>query len=331
MRISIVIPTFNGAGRIGRTLDAIRNQTFQGELEIIVVDDGSRDAMAQAVGAFEGVKLLSQPNQGPAAARNHGARVASGDILLFTDDDCVPQPDWIERMLEPFTDRRIAAVKGAYLTRQEELVARFVQAEYEDKYVKMAGYPFIDFIDTYSAAFRREVFLRYGGYNTSFPTACAEDVELSYRMRKENLLMVFAAEARVYHTHPERLIAYLRKKFKFAYWRVYALALNPHMISGDSHTPQLMKVQMLLGPATLAAAAGATLHPAALAAGLACAVAFLGTTLPFSARLAGRDAALAAASPALLFARAVAQFAGVASGLVGLFFRRRAQRMESPT
>jgi glycosyltransferase involved in cell wall biosynthesis len=330
MRISIVIPTFNGARRIGRTLQAIRSQSFRGEVETIVVDDGSRDATAQVVGAFAGVKLLSQPNRGPAAARNHGARVASGDILLFTDDDCVPQPDWIERMLGPFEDPKVVGAKGAYLTRQKALVARFVQAEYEDKFAKMACHPSIDFIDTYSAAFRRDVFMRYGGYNTSFPTACAEDVELSYRMRKDNLLMMFVAGARVYHTHPDRLIAYLRKKFKFAYWRVYALALNPHMIAGDAHTPQLMKLQMLLAPAVLVAAAGPLIHPTALAASFAGAAAFLATTLPFCVRLAGRDVTLAAASPALLFARALAQFAGVVSGLAGTA-KRRAQRAESPT
>lgn len=331
MRVSIVIPTFNGASRIGRTLQAIRTQTFKGEVEVIVVNDGSRDATARVVAGFDGVKLLSQPNQGPAAARNHGTRVASGDILLFTDDDCVPQPDWIERMLEPFADPSVAGAKGAYLTRQKKLVARFVQAEYEDKFAKMARYPFIDFIDTYSAGFRREVLIRYGGYNTSFPTACAEDVELSYRMRKDNLPMMFVATARVYHTHPERLIAYLRKKYKFAYWRVYAVALNPHMIAGDSHTPQLMKAQMLLAPATVAAAAGALIHPAALPLSLAGAVLFLATTLRFSVRLARHDAALAAASPALLFARALAQFAGVVFGLAGVTFRRRGQEAESPT
>jgi cellulose synthase/poly-beta-1,6-N-acetylglucosamine synthase-like glycosyltransferase len=325
VRVSIVIPTFNGARRIGRTLEAIQRQTFKGRVEVIVVDDGSRDETAAVVSAFQGTKLLSQPNRGPAAARNNGARAASGEILLFTDDDCVPQPDWIDRMLGPFKNPMVVAAKGAYLTRQKELVARFVQAEYEDKFARMAKHEFIDFIDTYSAAFRRDVFLKYNGYDISFPTACAEDVELSYRMHRDGLLMAFVPAAQVYHTHPNKLLAYIRKKYKFAYWRVYALALNPHMISGDSHTPQLMKVQILLAVATLAAAAGAMAlpHPLTVSAFLGGAATFLATTLPFTARVERRDPGLAAAGPALFFARGVAQFAGVALGMANVAFGRK--------
>ena len=85
-------------------------------------------------------------------------------------------------MLEPFHDPEVIGVKGVYRTRQKSVIARFVQIEYEDRYRLMAGLPSIDFVDTYSAAFRRERFLEMSGYDTSFPVACAEDVELSYRM-----------------------------------------------------------------------------------------------------------------------------------------------------
>jgi GT2 family glycosyltransferase len=332
MLVSIVIPTYNGAHRIARTLQAIRAQTFKGNVEVIVVDDGSRDATAAVVGAFREVKLLSQPNLGPAAARNNGARTATGDILLFTDDDCVPQADWIERMLEAFQREAVVGAKGAYLTSQKELVARFVQAEYEDKYAKMAKHRFIDFIDTYSAAFRRDVFLSYNGYDTSFPTACAEDVELSYRMRRDGMLMLFVPEAMVYHTHPSKLLAYIRKKHKFAYWRVYAIALNPHMIGGDSHTPQLMKVQMLLASTTVAAGMSSVVYPVALTVFLAALAAFVATTLPFCARLERRDPTLAAAAPALLLARGLAQSVGVILGMSNVFFgiRRRRSNERQP-
>lgn len=330
MRVSVVIPTFNGAHRIGRTLRAIQAQSFKGDVEVIVVDDGSRDATAAIVAAFRDVKLLSQPNQGPAAARNHGAKAATGDILLFTDDDCVPEPDWIERMLEPFRDLATAGAKGAYLTRQKELLARFVQAEYEDKYARMARHASIDFIDTYSAAFRREVFLQFGGYDTSFPTACAEDVELSYRMRRHVLPMSFVPAARVYHTHPSTLVAYMRKKYKFAYWRVYAVALNPHMIAGDSHTPQLMKLQMLLAAGTLAAAVGSVLSDGAIVATAVGLASFVTTALPFSARLERQDPALAVAAPLLLFARGLAQFAGVLLGTANVLRRQRRRGQGRP-
>ena len=182
MSVSIIIPTFNGASRIGNCLGAILPQTAACDAEILVVNDGSIDSTTDVVARYSGVRLITQSNAGPAAARNHGALEARGTIILFTDDDCVPMPDWLAAMIEPFKDPSVVGVKGAYRTHQKRLVARFVQMEYEDKYRRMAELPQIDFIDTYSAGFRRERFLEMDGYDTSFPVACAEDVELSYRM-----------------------------------------------------------------------------------------------------------------------------------------------------
>ncbi len=169
------------------------------------------------------MRLINQANGGPAAARNRGALEAQGAIILFTDDDCVPMPDWLDAMLEPFQDPEVIGVKGVYRTRQKSVVARFVQIEYEDRYRLMAGLPCIDFIDTYSAAFRRDRFLEMNGYDTSFPVACAEDIELSYRMSARGWKMKFVPGAIVYHTHPDTLWRYLKKKYKFAFWRVLAV------------------------------------------------------------------------------------------------------------
>ena len=115
-----------------------------------------------AVAATMGVIVLSQTNAGPAAARNPGARAAAGDILLFTDADCVPASDWVERMVAPFADPAVAGTKGEYRTRQRALIARFVQQEYQDRYDRMVGQSSIYFVDTYSAGYRRNLFLAAG-------------------------------------------------------------------------------------------------------------------------------------------------------------------------
>ena len=314
--VSIIIPTFNGASRIGSCLDALLPQASAHKAEIIVVDDGSEDNTADAVRQYPAVRLISQANAGPAAARNHGAQEAWGEIIVFTDDDCVPIPSWLDAMLKPFEDLEVVGTKGIYGTRQPSPVARFVQLEYEDKYRTMAKFPYIDFIDTYAAAFRRDKFLEIGGYDTSFPVACAEDVELSYRMSARGWKMKFAPEAVVYHTHPDTLSGYLRKKYKFAFWRMLALRKNPEKAVKDSHTPQLMKLQLLFPPALLAGLGIDVAARPAIPVSVVVLAAFLISTVPFALRAAAKDTLVGLLSPLLLVARASAQLLGVVGGVI---------------
>ena len=314
--VSIIIPTFDGASRIGDCLDALVKQTAGRDVEILVVNDGSTDNTVDVVTLYSGIRLISQANAGPAAARNRGASEARGSIILFTDDDCVPMPDWLDAMIEPFEDPEVVGAKGVYRTYQKRLIARFVQIEYEDRYRLMAGLDYIDFIDTYSAAFRRDRFLEMTGYDTSFPVACAEDAELSYRMSARGWKMKFAPAAIVYHTHPETLSRYLKRKYKFTFWRMLAVRKNPSKAVKDSHTPQLMKFQLLFAPALLFAGVFDLAVRPAVPASLLVLAAFLLSTLPFALRAIRKDPIVGLLSPALLAARSCAQVLGVTAGLI---------------
>jgi cellulose synthase/poly-beta-1,6-N-acetylglucosamine synthase-like glycosyltransferase len=242
-------------------------------------------------------------------------------IILFTDDDCVPMPDWLDAMLAPFKDPEVVGAKGIYRTRQPALTARFVQIEYEDRYRRMAPLPYIDFVDTYAAAFRRDHFLKMNGYDTSFPVACAEDIELSYRMSARGWKMKFVPTAIVYHTHPDTLWRYLKKKYKFAFWRVLAVRKNPSKAVKDSHTPQMMKFQLFFAPALLLAIGYDLMRRPAVYASALVLVAFLATTLPFARRAMKKDLVVGLLSPALLAARSCSQLLGVTAGLI---YMRRA-------
>jgi GT2 family glycosyltransferase len=313
--VSIIIPTFNGASRIAGCLDALLQQKAAPHAEILVVDDGSTDKTAEIVKQYSNVRLVSQANAGPAAARNRGALEARGEIVLFTDDDCIPASGWLTAMIAPFEAPGVVGVKGAYRTRQKQLVARFVQIEYEDRYRRMARFSDIDFIDTYSAAFRCEAFLEAGGFDTDFPVACAEDAELSYRMSARGWRMKFAPDAVVYHTHPETLSKYLAKKYKFAFWRVLAVRKNPHKAVADSHTPQLMKLQLLFPLALLLAVSfDLVKRPSVPTTGIVL-VAFLLSTLPFAARAMKKDPIIGLLSPIVLTLRSCAQTLGVTAGI----------------
>jgi glycosyltransferase involved in cell wall biosynthesis len=326
---SIVIPTFNGASRIGSCLDSLVKQTTRRDVEILVVDDGSTDNTASVVSSYSSVRLITQANAGPAAARNRGALEAQGKILLFTDDDCVPMPDWLEAMLGPFKDPGVVGAKGVYRTNQKSLAGRFVQIEYEDKYRLMAGLANIDFIDTYSAGFRRERFLEMTGYDTSFPVACAEDIELSYRMSARGWKMKFVPAAIVYHTHPSTFSSYLKKKYKFAFWRVLAVRKNPAKGVKDSHTPQIMKLQLLFAPALLGALLFDFIVRPVVPASAIVLGAFLLSTLPFALRAIRKDPVVGILSPILLAARACAQLMGVVAGMIYVG-RRPAEAVTSP-
>ena len=95
---SVIVPAYNAAGTLPACLHALLHQTIaRDEYEVIVVDDGSTDGTGETVPQSE-VVLIRQTHRGPAAARNGGIRVARGELLLFTDADCVPTPNWIEAM-----------------------------------------------------------------------------------------------------------------------------------------------------------------------------------------------------------------------------------------
>jgi lipopolysaccharide/colanic/teichoic acid biosynthesis glycosyltransferase/glycosyltransferase involved in cell wall biosynthesis len=326
--ISVIVPAYNAEETLADCLSAVRRQTVQPQrYEIIVVDDGSTDRTAE-VAQQHAVRLIRQPNAGPAAARNRGAQAARGEILLFTDADCAPALDWIERMAEPFRDPDVAGAKGVYRTRQRELVARFVQLEYEDKYRRMSRQGRIDFVDTYSAAYRRDVFLTNGGFDALFPTASVEDQEFSFRLARKGYRLVFAAEAAVYHRHDTDLAEYWRRKFGIGYWKALLLRWHPERAVRDSHTPQVLKLQMgLVGLLLLALLLAPFWSPVRWLA-LAIAALFVSTAVPFVIRAMRRDLPVAVASPLLFGWRALALGTGLASGFAR--FSRQASPRRAP-
>jgi len=313
LTVSVVIPARNAAQILPRCLASLKAQTRLPD-EIIVADDGSSDDTAAIAEQF-GARSVRLAPKGPGAARNAGAQLARGDLLLFTDSDCEPLPDWVERMTAPFTDPRVMGVKGAYQCRQTELIARLIQAEFEEKYARMRQLPQIDFIDTYSAAYRRATFEQVGGFNETFPTASVEDVELSFRLAEAGARLVFAPDAQVWHRHPTSLIYYLRRKGRYGYWRALVYLWHPTKIGGDSHTDPGLKQQFLL-----AGLAGLSLFSVVwslwglmLTGGLL--LWLLATTLPFAQRVWARDKGVALIAPGIHTLRAIVQAATLAIGL----------------
>lgn len=319
--VSVIVPAYNAAGTLDACLAALSRQTVAPDAyEVIVVDDGSTDDSA-AIARHHGATVLRLAHSGAAAARNAGARWARGQILLFTDADCEPLEDWIERMVAPFADEQVAGVKGAYRTRQRSLVARFAQAEYEEKYRRLARMQQIDFVDTYAAAYRRDLFWAHDGFDPRF--VLDEDQEFSFRLAQAGHKLVFVPDALVYHRHRETAWGYARRKLGVGRWKVQVHARYPFKAVRDSYTPWSQKFQIALVPLTLVLSAAAVKgclrwRAAAGAAGLG-----LMSTLPLAYTARRQGWAVAMVSPLLALLRATALALGLASGLLGFIGCRR--------
>ncbi len=322
-RYSVIIPAYQAEGTIGTCVQALNEQTVpRAQYEIIVVDDGSSDRTAAVARQAGADRVLTIPHGGPSAARNAGVRAAQGEIVLFTDADCEPWPDWVEQMTAPFADPDVMGAKGVYRTRQRALIARLVQLEYEYRYERMARLPSIDFIDTYAAAYRRELFLGYSGFPPDVPIPSVEDIDFSFRLAQAGHRLVFVPDARVWHTHPSDLRAYLVRKARYGFWRGLLYLRHPEKRRGDTHTdPALKKQFVLIALAFLFLIGGLLWRPLLLGVAGALA-AFLWTTLPFVRWAWAQDRAVALAWPGVTFLRGLFQGAGLAIGLAYHRWRR---------
>lgn len=315
--ISVIIPVYNGGKTIARCLSALLEQSKKPG-EIIVVDDGSKDNTRETVKKFGGVVLLEQEHKGPASARNLGAKKAKGEILLFTDTDCVPDKNWVLEMTEPFKNREIAGVQGRYKTDQKGLIARFVQLEIEDRYDRMRKRENIDFIGSYAAAYRKDILLKFGGFDESFPMASGEDPEISFKLAAAGHKMVFNEKAIVYHNHVSTLRGYMRQKFWRACWRVLLYRKHPEKMTGESYTPQTLKFQIFSLYLSILCFLLSFVYPWLVYASSLLLLLFLLSTLPLSFKNARKSMLVGLATPFILVARTTVFALGLVYGMLKL-------------
>jgi len=315
-KVSVIIPAYNASSLIEECLTALQNQTYPLEdYEIIVVNDGSTDDTGD-IAQSAGVKVVHQENQGPAMARNCGVTHAVGEIIVFTDSDCIASENFLTEMIRPFSDPAVVGVKGAYRTKQTRLWARFAQVEFMERYVKLSRSESIDFVDSYAAAFRKRVFQKVGGFDPHFPVANNEDVDLSYKIAGMGHPMVFNPDAIVYHTHPDSMKTYLKLKFSRAYWRMLVYRRFPEKIVSDSYTPQSLKCQILMTCFMLLAFFGGLFSTTLLYMGFGFLGLFLLATTPFVFRAISLDRGVALFSPVAVFLRSLAFGLGICFGLI---------------
>ncbi len=199
--VSIVIPVYNGTRTSRLCLDAILKQDYPRECyEIIVVDNNSTDGTPELVKQYPVRLLYERELQGPHAATNAGVRAARGEIVVFTDSDCVPEVGWLQALIAPFIDENVVAVGGRIEAYQpKSRVERFLSNEIKPftNCVKMAdGFPVS--VLTGNAAYRTEALRAVGLFNPYLYTG--SEVDLAWRVQwHTGKRVAHAQDAVVYH------------------------------------------------------------------------------------------------------------------------------------
>jgi cellulose synthase/poly-beta-1,6-N-acetylglucosamine synthase-like glycosyltransferase len=321
--ISVIVPFYNSEKTIRRCINSLLNQSYpKNEYEIIFVDDGSADGSVDIVSKFKKIKLIKQSHRGPAVARNVGVKNSKGQIVMFTDADCIPDKNWIRNMAEPFKDKKIIGVSGTYKTfNKGSLIARFAGYEIEKRHKNLEKQEQIDFIGTFSAAFRKNIFLKLKGFDETFPKASGEDPELSFRLEKFGKL-IFQPNAFVYHYHPNTLFKFLKQKFWRGYWRVSLYRKHRHKLFKHSYTPKSLFIEEALTGITTLLFLASIFNLLPFFYPMVFFVIIFSLTLPYSLSIFIKDKMVGLASPLIIISRNFIMGVGIACGIFAFLLKK---------
>ncbi|MEO5899196.1 MAG: glycosyltransferase family 2 protein [Ilumatobacteraceae bacterium] len=204
--VSVVVPTFNRCGRLARVLEGFAAQRNDALFEVVVVSDGSTDGTDDYLRSGNTplpVVAVFQTNSGPAEARNSGVAAARGAMVLFVDDDVVPEPGFVEAHVHAHDAHAgDIVVIGPMLTPPDARLSPWVaweQAMLDKQYALLADLPTAYYRNFYTgnASIPRRRILEVGGFDRRFRRA--EDIELAYRLHCVGLTFIFDANARGLH------------------------------------------------------------------------------------------------------------------------------------
>jgi glycosyltransferase involved in cell wall biosynthesis len=167
VRISVVVPCFNEERHIAACLEALVAQDYPRDaFEIILVDNNSTDRSVEIARRCPGVQVLHEPVQGDYASRNLGIRVATGDVIAFTDADTAPFPDWLQSIADIMQDDRIDIIVGKLEFASDSRALRMME-DYEaekSSFIFSGDIPEIYMGYTCNMAVRKSIFDRLGPF-----------------------------------------------------------------------------------------------------------------------------------------------------------------------
>jgi mycofactocin system glycosyltransferase len=216
--VSVIIPVRDREKELGRCLRSLSQLDYPAEyLEIIVVDDGSRDNSAGCAKEW-GAKVVCSgaDGAGPAAARNRGADAANGEILAFIDSDCTASKTWLRQLVPLFDDSTLAAVGGkvagmatrSQLDRYEDVMSSLSLGDYPRRAGKGSD---TFYLPSCNLLVKKDIFLTMNGFAPTMQVG--EDVDLCWRMRDIGWRIAYMPAGIVYHQHRNQLFSFMSRRF----------------------------------------------------------------------------------------------------------------------
>ena len=224
-RVSVIIPCLNAAETLHAQLEALRRQTWRGEIEVLVADNGSTDGSVELAASWRdrlpGLRVIpAADRKGPAHARNVAAAAATGDVLLFCDADDEVAEGWIDGLV-PELERHEAAASRHEIERLNGEQARRLHGDPAQQYglCSYTNPPFLDHAGGCGLGIRRHVFECLGGFDEKY--VALEDTDLCWRLQLAGHRLVFAPEAVVHVRFPAALQGAFRQAVRYGQYNVY--------------------------------------------------------------------------------------------------------------
>lgn len=216
--VSVVVPVYNEAHVLSNCLQGLFDQSYPSDAyEVIVVDNGSTDGTRQIIDRYPVRYAEETSTQSSYAARNEGIRVAQGEIIAFTDADCVPHPNWLVTGVKPFRDSSVGGVAGRIVSGEP---SNDVEAELRRQNwlaeTATLEHSFLPYAQTANAFYRQSIFNRIGDFEETWVSG--GDADLAWRMQLETpLALVHEPGALVEHHHRSDLGGIFRQAIKWGH------------------------------------------------------------------------------------------------------------------
>lgn len=250
--ISIIVPVYNGERTIGACLDSLVSQDYPPDsYEIIIVNNNSTDKSCDIIREYPVTLLHERGIQTSYAARNRGISAARGEIVAFTDADCIAASDWLRELVTPFTvldepgqgkEAIVGGVGGQVLDSepQNEVEQFICSLQLFSHYRQENSY--LPVLMTNNAAYRRKDLLALGSFNEQLYTGA--DIDLAWRIQLvAGAQVVYAPQAIVYHVHRSTLRSMAKQFRRHGFGEIFLDAMYKDR-PGYKRTPKRQLIRM---------------------------------------------------------------------------------------